>query len=198
MHHIIISRYSEHIDPLVHAWIRDPKYTVHIYNKGPDDIQGSKSLPNVGREAHTFSRACMDLYDSLEKDDRITFLQAGFRDHVHLDVPDSNPSQPIIPLAHVTTTCDINGRPHHDGLRLDLAKPRLEAILGISLPNVFRFAPGAQYTVRASCILRHSKEAWEDLTRVLGREYTIETHNHDGIDPWQMERFWWYVFTSSI
>lgn len=80
MHHIVISKYTEPIDPLVHTWIRDPKYTVHIYNKGPDDIHGSISLPNVGREAHTFSRACMDLYDSLEKDDRHTFLQAGFRD----------------------------------------------------------------------------------------------------------------------
>jgi len=200
MHYIVISKYTEPLDPLIYTWSRNPgAYTVIIYDKGPPEKSTKKHihLPNVGREAHTFARACVDVYDCLQPNDIVTFLQAGFRDHTSsVDAVLHAPKHTMyIPLAYTLYTCNIHGQPHHNGLRLDLAKPRLESIVGISLPKTtFTFAPGAQYTVRAPCIRQHSKESWETLTRVLGREYSIGTHDHDGIDPWQMERFWMYVF----
>lgn len=49
-----------------------------IYNKGPDQISGT-SLPNVGREAHTYLHHIVNSYDSMS--DCIIFCQANPFDH---------------------------------------------------------------------------------------------------------------------
>lgn len=58
---LVVARYQE--DP---AWLRRvPRAVrVHLYNKG-DVLAGSVSLPNVGREAHTYLHHLVEHYDDL-------------------------------------------------------------------------------------------------------------------------------------
>lgn len=197
MHYIIISRFEEPLDPVLESWTRDSSLSVRIYNKSRHVREGEIALPNVGREAHTFATACLDLYDEIDLGDTVTFLQAGFREHVDLDSLSqtfTTPDISVVPHARYIARCDLDGRPDHPGLRLAPAKRRLESICDIRLPEIFVFAAGAQYTVSASRIHRYSKRQWARLCDILGREYTFGHHDHDGIDPWQMERFWPSVF----
>ena len=199
MHYIVISRFEERLDPVVETWSRDPGISVIVYTKGTSPAPGDIALPNVGREAHTFAQACLDLYDRLETGDAITFLQAGFLDHVDLDSVSTIFRTPITSVAyhasHIAPS-DLDGRPHHRGLCLAPAKQRLESIFDIRLPETFVFAAGAQYTVPAPRIHQYSKQQWNQLSGILGLEYVHGQHTHDGIDPWQMERFWPSLFDS--
>ena len=179
-------------------WTRDPSVAVHIYDKSSAPVPDSTPLPNVGREAHTFAHACIELYESLDLGDTVTFLQAGFRDHVDPEALcrdiDSMSLDTVVPHASHIARSDMNGNPHHQGLHLAGAKARLESIFNIRLPTTFVFAAGAQYTVPSTRIHQYSKRQWTRLRDILAREYTFGSHTHDGIDPWQMERFWPSVF----
>jgi hypothetical protein len=90
---IVIARYKEKID-----WLEDalnqlkPNYdiTVWIYNKGTtlvqlpeeicDDTLSVRTLPNVGRESHTYLHHITQHYDNLN-DRYVIFLQGDFKEH---------------------------------------------------------------------------------------------------------------------
>ncbi len=70
--HIIVARYNENVD-----WLKtDPfnKYKQFIYEKGPHPLNGPncKTLPNVGREGHTYLYHIIQHYEILP--DVIIFL----------------------------------------------------------------------------------------------------------------------------
>lgn len=69
---VIVSRYNEDI-----RWTK--KHNCLIYNKGPDKVDGSIKLDNVGREAHTYLRHIITNYHSL--DDNLIFVQGNPFEH---------------------------------------------------------------------------------------------------------------------
>ena len=80
---IVVSRYSEKLDWILNI---DSSVSVVVYNKGEDNLSPEvvsrtnkiKSLPNVGREGHTYLTHIIDNYDKLAD---ITFFTQG---HPHL------------------------------------------------------------------------------------------------------------------
>jgi hypothetical protein len=70
----VIARYKEPTD-----WLRKGSSAVNVYNKSGVDEFGMISLPNVGREAHTYIYHIVQNYDTLS--DVTIFLQAKIADH---------------------------------------------------------------------------------------------------------------------
>lgn len=84
--HIVIAVYNENIDWISMIDIR--LYDVFIYNKGSNEIVTNQtchiiSLPNVGRESHTYLYHIIAHYDNLPE--RILFFQGRPHDHVSKD-----------------------------------------------------------------------------------------------------------------
>ncbi len=70
----VVARYNEDM-----SWVDKLPGDVVIYNKGeefPYEIP-RLDIPNVGREAETYIRAIIDLYDELKNFDSICFLQGN-------------------------------------------------------------------------------------------------------------------------
>ena len=90
--HIVIARYNESLSWLDTCLTPVQRRSVWIYNKGPDPISVDgvpnsqiKTLPNVGREAHTYLTHIIDQWDHLPK--HIYFLQGD--PFPHLEIKDS-------------------------------------------------------------------------------------------------------------
>ena len=78
-HSIVVANYNEDIN-----WLLPYEDSVIIYNKGTSKIppfSNVVSLPNVGREGHTYLHHIIENYDELSE--RITFIQAD--PHLHND-----------------------------------------------------------------------------------------------------------------
>jgi len=88
--HIVIARYNESLDWLDTCLTPQQRRSVWIYNKGPDSVSVDgvpdsqiKTLPNVGREAHTYLTHVIENYESLPK--HIYFLQADPFPHLEIE-----------------------------------------------------------------------------------------------------------------
>ncbi len=80
--HIIVARYNENV-----GWLKDKpfnRYKQFIYEKGPQPLNdpNCKTLPNVGREGHTYLHHIINHYENLP--DVIIFLPGSALD-VHYD-----------------------------------------------------------------------------------------------------------------
>lgn len=81
---IVIARYNESLSWLDTCLTPAQRRSVWIYNKGPDPISSQiKTLPNVGREAHTYLTYIIENYDNLPE--RVYFLQGD--PFPHLEFP---------------------------------------------------------------------------------------------------------------
>ena len=83
MHKIVVAHYNESID-WIDAFRED--YTVFVYHKGEHhEGAGGVTLPNIGREAHTYLHHIVATYEDNKDDkdnDAVTFFcQAGLADH---------------------------------------------------------------------------------------------------------------------
>ena len=78
---VCIARYNESLDWLYPMCRYVPGTRVVVYDKAPE----ARMYANVGREAETFARCIVDVYDHLERFTHITFLQAYPFDHVSRD-----------------------------------------------------------------------------------------------------------------
>ena len=113
--HAVIARYSEDV-----SWANDLKFSYTIYNKGKDTIPGSKTLDNIGREAHTYFTHIVLNYNSLQ--DFTVFLQGNPFPHmqetadVHvlnkLVIENAGKQRAFTPFAWFRLACDQLGRPH--------------------------------------------------------------------------------------
>jgi len=82
--HIVIARYNESLSWLDTCLTPIQRRSVWIYNKGPDPVSSQiKTLPNVGREAHTYLTYIIENYDRLPE--RVYFLQGD--PFPHLEFP---------------------------------------------------------------------------------------------------------------
>lgn len=71
---IVVARYSEDL-----GWTEDHKDFVTVYNKGDDEVDGSISLKNIGRESHTYLYHIVNNYDNLSE--YTCFLQGDPNPH---------------------------------------------------------------------------------------------------------------------
>lgn len=100
---LIVARYNEDI-----SWVINSAHMFNkiiIFNKG-DDLQVDypnivvKSLPNIGRESHSYLTFLTEYYDTIQSDELYAFVQGDPFDHdpnvlTHIDKLDENSQYPF-------------------------------------------------------------------------------------------------------
>ena len=177
---VVVARYAEDV-----YWLKDinAKFKIYIYNKGENIALPYISLPNVGREAHTYLYHIVNHYDCL--DDHTIFIQANPFSHGATlrffgDLDFKKSFIPFIFPAHLT--CDENGYPHWD---YDLVSFCKKYEIPYEIP--FVFIQGAQFCVQKELILRRDKSFYQ---RLLGSLSDIKSD-----EAYALERVWQYIFT---
>jgi hypothetical protein len=162
---LVVARYNEDV-----SWTKIfPRAT--IYNKGSPltgDFSDVRTLPNVGREGHTYYHYICDHYDEL--DDYTVFLQGNPFDHSprlleQLAAPIEGDfaflSERIIP-------CNLSG------CVWDLSLPMIplyEHLFGErKLNHAFRFGQGAQFVVSKERIRRRPRDFYQRIVDLLSSD----------------------------
>jgi len=201
----VIARYKEPID-----WLRKGSYAVNVYNKSGVDEFGMISLPNVGREAHTYIYHIVQNYDTLS--DITIFLQAKISDHGYTQDLDHIASQLGSPARscgfssnfHTTKKGDnVHSDPDFN-IRMADALIREYSISPSSVgkiefskwftqfidpvyPDPMTWYGNGLFAVSRERIHSRPKKFYEDMLCQLSRENApIEAHF--------LERSWFYVF----
>lgn len=83
---VVVAHYDENLDWIDYALRKAPHVRYSVYSKNKEPPEGTTSIPNVGRESHTFLYHIVKHYDSLA--DWTVFTQAaapsfGFRAFNH-------------------------------------------------------------------------------------------------------------------
>lgn len=215
--HIVIARYNEPID-----WVNtlpDVKTTkIYLYNKGGDDVSFAKqesqvtvaTLPNVGRESHTYLTHIIDNYDKLDPKDVTFFTQGGLSTHAHGPIPKFientvsealrigiNESRAIwhrlIPQHQARATFRISEWPPKTPVTPNARNENFgqwfERCLGRPIPqqNVFKWIAAGTFAVRNDRILKHPKAFYEMLIAEVNDCNNPETGHF-------FERSWYYIF----
>lgn len=212
----VVARYREDL-----GWLAELALPCVVYNKGPELDPALlppgtrvETLPNVGREGHTFLTHILAAYGSLPR--HTVFLQGN--PFAHLAPADGEPvtpeglrqrildlagrDMPFAGLAWFRLACDGLGRPH------DLADPTkrgrwkgwgrdipvgqtFEALFGAPAPNKFiARAPTGNMLVRADRILARPAEFYRRaLALVLSDPEDERNTGH------ALERLWQAVFS---
>ncbi|MDR1305820.1 MAG: DUF3431 domain-containing protein [Verrucomicrobiales bacterium] len=190
---LVIARHQEDL-----AWTRHvpPTLTVTVYNKGAPLPSPAITLPNRGREAHTYLHHLVHRYDSLAP--LTVFTQGKPFDHA----PDLHQTLRAIATGALTVsdfkwlgflvdTDDRRGRrlfvpwsknPARAELPLDEC---YEQLFGQPSPAQFRFHGGAQFIVSAACVRRRPLEFYRRALALTVRE-PLAAHC--------LERIWDAVF----
>ena len=177
---LVISRYKEDL-----GW--EEPYTNIVYNKGvslPDTI----TLPNVGREGHTYIYHILSNYENL--DDYTVFLQGNPFDHsrdlftILKEFEELQDKPEFFQLCHELLTDDEKGKPHH-WVDIPVAHYYNELF---KLPRTeFIYGAGAQFIVSKERILSRPKSFYHMIMK------NLET----SIDPpsvYCYERIWQHIF----
>jgi len=177
---LVVAHYNE---PL--SWIQRCPYQYTIYNKG-NPLPNTISLPNIGREAHTYLHHIITNWDRL---DRYTaFLQGYPLDHAsELFVKFHHFSQSPRNFLHLCDghglrVSDSNGAPEQPGIAVGAVADSL----GISREQ-FPFGAGAQFIVSRERIRSRPLEFYVRMMDILKQ-------NPDA--PWIYERLWETVFNT--
>ena len=172
---IVVSRYQENVD-----WAKN----AIIYNKGPQ-LSGTTSLPNVGREAHTYLYHIINKYDDLP--DHTIFLQGNPFDHcpdVMEKIGSFDKSSDFIGLGKLLV-CDIHGCPHHCGVPMKAFAERINKVR-----DKYEFYAGAQFIVSKAAIQSNPVQYYKDLIQTC-------SHHVKAIEAWCFERAWKYIFNQN-
>jgi hypothetical protein len=189
---VVVARYAEDL-----RWTGNLASGVRctVYNKGVDEVEGARRLPNVGREAHTYLHHLVEQYDRLAP--VTVFCQGHPFDHapdlhrVVRRLAEEGLGQPFLWLGFLVETEDRAGRrsfarwsknPEGRGLELD----RFHRVLfGTECPPTVQFYGGAQFAVTRECLWRRPRE-WFVNARKVAVDFP------DG--PHCFERMWDRVF----
>jgi len=166
---IIVSRYNEDIE-----WTKQFSEHIVLYNKGDDYIENAITLPNVGREGHTYFHYICENYDNL--DDYTIFLQGD-------------------PLPHAPDICSELHKLLNDPINIDFQYLNAEQITynlltgchrhpSINIANVYErlfnkpatnryiiFCPGAQFIVSKERIRKRPVSFYKKIVDMLGYHY---------------------------
>ena len=183
---VVVSRYQENID-----WTNGISDCV-IYNKGPatpTSIHPVISLPNVGREGHTYLYHIIQNYDQL--DDHTCFLQGHPFDHT----PDLEKRLQM--FDHSLSFNVLSNRVYAINLCYDPTDFSLHRLLIDTYKRVFAvsktsheftFGAGAQFIVSREAIRSRPKSFYENLLQIM--DYSVNPP-----EGFALERFWTIIFT---
>lgn len=192
---LIVSRYKENI-----TWLEKlPSFIKPIvYNKFIDN--DTYSLPNVGREGHTYLHHIVKNYDNLSKIN--IFCQGNPIDHnpnliqdlSNYDIIEKNISQSggFVPLGQVVTEgpyANIDFR-HQCGLPMFYVL-NLLFDFNMSLNDKYDTVYGGQFIVHKENILYRPKAFYNFMYQILAYE-------KDPIEGYILERLWPYIFNLNI
>jgi UDP-galactopyranose mutase len=191
---IVIARYNENVD-----WLNDYKFMSTIYNKGDDNIEGSITLPNIGRESHTYLYHIINNYDKLAN---ITlFAQGKISDHTKMSISEYLNCKNI---KYNSGTAPIHldnaNRLRHHGKWLNelisgkMKKSELD-FKSWWIKNVRKpypqthpiYSPGAIFSLTKSQIHKHPKQYYLDLIKNVDNHINPEEGHY-------FERSWIYIF----
>lgn len=183
---IIVARYNEDV-----SWTKNFK-NVLIYNKGEplDDSYKQILTDNVGREGHTYYKHIVDNYDNL--DEHIIFLQGNPFDHSpHLinKIKNLNYDEEFTYISEIifTTNLDEQISRYYDCCK-DIKKIYTK-LFNIEPKNhqfIF-FGAGAQFMVSKNLILKHSKEYYEEIVKMLH-------YSSNPVEGYSIERLHFHIF----
>jgi len=177
---LVISRYKEDL-----GWEED--YDAIIYNKG-GSIPNTISLPNVGREGHTYIYHILSNYENL--DEYTVFLQGNPFDHTRdlfsklKEFEELKEKPDFFQLCHEMLTDDDKGKPHH---WVDIPVAHYYNELFKIPRNEFIYGAGAQFIVSKERILSRPKSFYSNIMK----------HLETSIDPpsvYCYERMWQHIF----
>lgn len=186
MTHVVVAKYNEDV-----AWVREvanAAASVTVYTKS----EGG-TLPNIGREAHTFLHHIVTQYASLAHGECTMFLQGDPFDHdVYLDGIQAFLEPPLpaecTPVSGAVLACDGSGKPHHRGEPLNVQDTYAKLFPGTP-PGLYVFSPGAQYVVPHTALLARPVSFWQKLL-----DMSITRPDF----PWVAERLWMYTFDPEV
>jgi hypothetical protein len=177
---LVIARYKEDL-----GW--EENYNSIIYNKG-EFIPNAISLPNLGREGHTYMYHILSNYNNI--DEYTVFLQGNPFDHSRdlfsklKEFEELQDKPDFFPLCHEMLTDDDKGKPHN----------WFNIPVGFYYNNLFKvprtefiFGSGAQFIVSKKRILSRPKSFY----------WNILKHLETSIDPtsgYCYERMWQHIF----
>lgn len=175
---IVVAKYQEDV-----RWVSVfAGLSVTVYDKG--DPLSPNSLPNVGREAHTYLHHIINNYDALP--DVTVFLQGNPFDHCGPLLPERvwqlHREDGFVDLCHLALPEDAFGNPTQPGL--PLAEVYRE-VFGEDPPEFFICRVGACFAVSRERVRSRSIEFYQRLLRL--------SVDHK-LGPWLLERYWWKIF----
>jgi len=190
----IIARYNEDIQWTTRL------FNCIIYNKRHNIINTLHpviSLPNVGREGHTYLYYIIHNYDSL--DDYTVFLQGNPFDHspfliqdIHKLINDIYTHRIHIPYCTFSKNI-YRITAHYDECENKYGHPSIQEIYPILFgkkrdSRSFLFGAGAQFIVSKQTILSRPKQFYETILKLLD-------HSVSPIEGYGIERMWSIIFT---
>ena len=194
---IVVAKYKEDI-----RWVRKfKKSKIFIYDKSNDTDSKYITLPNIGREAHTYLTHIINNYENLS--DYTCFLQGnpsdGFKGSLNVSIEfidNFNQDINFFPVNQLTT-CDLDGGPLHSNL--EIKKLIFDKYFN-KTPDVLIFPVGAQFIVSKKAILNRKKEFYQEIIKEFDR-LDIDNKDTNGASgqsgnkmPWVCERVWTYFF----
>src|SRR5271170_5965957 len=209
---IVIAHYNENLD-----WLSGCADCVTIYSKGETPkarFRRVQSLPNVGRESHTYLSHIVRNYDRLA--DVTLFLQGNIHDWndgtpPHTDFPistlkrkaSSMSRNSMIAFGRIKEFQDWDGIPwltdgtgyferRGKGIRMSGLTPGQfwKFIFGADHPQSIKFSQGALFAVGADVITRRPLKFWQNLLK-----YFEDLNHKNPEEGHYMERFWMTIFS---
>lgn len=171
---LVVARYEENLN-----WLRrvPDVFQVTVYDKSTSPHPDSISLPNTGREAHTYLHHIVSRYDSLAE--LTVFCQGKPFDHAfdfHRTLRAlASKEFPILNfhwLGHIADTDSADGvlfqewSKNEDGRRLDLEGFH-GALFDEHGPREYPFFPGGQFLVTRECIRRRDIAFYERALEIF-------------------------------
>ena len=191
---LIIARYKENINWLDKIKENANIDNIYLYNKFFDD-DGAISLPNVGREAHTYLYHIVNNYDKLNEFN--IFLQGDPFPHSpnlsHL-INNIDNNKDIQPLNHITIENESHYNRKHElhphGLFLAYFMDLLFD-LKLDINQTVAVSYGAQFICSKKAIQNRPIEFYEFLLKFVSYQNT-------SIECYIFERLWLYIFDTNI
>lgn len=176
---IVVAKYKEDVE-----WCKS--YNCIVYDKGGE---GPITLPNIGREAHTYLYHIVENYDNL--DDYTIFLQGNPFDHCKNLYSKIDCISEAITIPDYIDLCDniFNATSKICHFDRTLAISDMYTLLFGDIPErQITFGAGAQFCVSKQAILRIPKHVWI---------YLLENVDKNR-GAWVLERLWKEIFLSGL
>ncbi|KAL8708481.1 MAG: hypothetical protein Q9220_006639 [cf. Caloplaca sp. 1 TL-2023] len=208
---IVVAHYNEDL-----SWLKEYSAECCVYSKGgtknaPQHPFTFTTLPNIGREGHTFLFHIAENYDALA--DVTLFVQGRIDDHVDISLADMKARSLDTATGQVQTFPfrELELFDHWEGIPWEkypcwkrwssmathnMKETPLELFQQYisesdRVPAAVGFAPGAIFAVRKETVQQHSQAFYE---RLLNKMFLGEMAHVNPETGHYMERFWLAMF----